>query len=92
MTQCLRPICQYTKYILQYTKGWSLGIMGAKFRPPETPWVVRQYGTEELKRGLKLGPHQAERRSILIYIYTQRNLFEILLNQTEIGLYLPFFD
>ena len=28
--------------------------------------------------------------SELIYCYTQRNLFEILLNQTEIGLYLPF--
>ena len=26
------------------------------------------------------------------FLYTQRNLFEILLNQTEIRLYLPFSD
>ena len=39
-----------------------------------------------------IGKNSGSERGEHIYIYTLRNLFEILLNQTEIRLYLPFSD
>ena len=45
--------------------------------------------------GSQLGPHDAgapSSRAVVRLFYTQRNVSEVLLNQPEIRLYLPFSD
>ena len=82
-----------------------LGIMGYDYGAPLSPLnpsnITDQYCTDGFKGGHKLVPQscreaEASRGRLMKKIpiwwvrYPQRNLFEILLNQTEIRLYLPF--
>ena len=62
--------------------------------PPETPSTSRQYvGTGGFEGPLNWAPVRPGDVRMWPFIQsdpTQRNIFGILLNQTEIGLYLPF--
>jgi len=67
---------------------------GGKFRDPLKPLNTIVLGcTGDLRGNASLSGQLLVRSALFFYYYyTQRNLFEILLNQTEIRLYLPFFD
>ena len=66
---------------------WPCSIM----RAPFTPFGIICLWCTEGGR-VQVGLHDAESFSLLDRLYTQRNIFEILLNQPEISFYLPFSD
>ena len=71
----------------------SLGIMCVQLRPCpppfKTPQTSHHYRTEGFKGGSELVTVMRDLPGRMTH--TQRKLFEILLNQTEIRLYSPFF-
>ena len=76
-------------FIIGWPKGSSFSHWGLIEGPAGNP---RYDNAVMFDPGHLISPHDAERRQSPGRMYTQRNIFGILLNQTEIRLYLLFSD